>query len=533
MRQSLSCLTLYGCLTAEVWNPRAFAADQPQWGEAWSRNMISTERGLPESFDPKTGRNLKWTAKLGTQTHSTPIIAGGRVYIGTNNGEPRDPKHQGDRGVFLCLDEETGRLRWQLVVPKRDEDAYMDWPNMGMSSTATVEDDRVYLVDNRGAVLCLDANGLANGNDGPFRDEAAYMTPPSTNGTPRQVIGAETRPEPLRPPADGKQLQPGPLDADILWKFDLVADAGIWPHDAAHSSILIHGNYIYLNTANGVDNTHKRIRAPDAPSLIVLDKHTGRLVARDDEHLAPEVFHNTWAAPSLAKVDGRPLIFFCGGNGVVYAFEPVARSLRGNEAATLPVAKLKKVFQFDFDPNAPKTNVHRYSSNRRESPSNIYGMPVFDRDHLYVAGGGDLWWGKNEAWLKCIDATKTGDITTNGCVWSYPLAKHVMSTPAVMDDLVFIADCGRTFHCVDAKSGQPLWTHEIKGEAWASPLVADGKVYLGTRSGSFYVFAASREKKVLAELELGNPISATATTANGVLYVATMRDLYAVQKQPK
>ena len=198
-------------------------------------------------------------------------------------------------------------------------------------------------------------------------------------------------------------------------------------------------------------------------------------------------------------------------------------------AATEPVAKLKNVFQFDCDPTAPKTDVHKFNSNRRESPSNIFGLPVFLRDRLYVAGGGDLWWGKNEAWLKCIDATKTGDITSNGLVWSYPLEKHVMATPAVQDGLVFIADCGRTFHCVDAKTGQRLWTHEIKGEAWASPLVADGKVFLGTRSGSFYVFAANSEKKVLAEVELGNPISATATAANGVLYVATMSDLFAVK----
>jgi outer membrane protein assembly factor BamB len=60
--------------------------------------------------------------------------------------------------------------------------------------------------------------------------------------------------------------------------------------------------------------------------------------------------------------------------------------------------------------------------------------------------------------------------------------------------------------------------------------VADGKVYLGTRSGNFYVFAASRERKVLAELELGTPISATTTAANGVLYVATMTHLYALKE---
>ena len=523
------------CLAAGVLS--ALAADQPQWGQAWSRNMVSAERGLPDSFNPKTGANIKWAAKLGTETHSTPIIAGGRVYIGTNNQEPRDQKHQGDRGVLMCFDEKTGNFLWQLVVPKREEDPYFDWPKTGISSPVTVEGDRVYLVGNRNEVLCLDARGMANGNDGPFLDEAAYMSPPTNSGAPpKYVIGAEIAPEPHRPPPKPDQLQPGPTDADILWTFDLVAEAGIWPHDGAHGSVLIHGDYLYVNTGNGVDNTHKRIRRPDAPSLIVLDKRTGKWIARDDEHIGSNVFHATWCSPSLAEVNGRPLIFFAGANGVVYGLEPVSSKPPPGE-----VLKLKKVFQFDFDPTAPKENVHKFNSNRREGPSNIYGMPVFHENRLYVAGGGDIWWGKNAAWLKCINvvaltrpsATLSPSDGERGLIWSYPLEKHVMSTPAVSDGLVFIADCGRMFHCVDAKTGQPLWTHEIKGEVWASPYVADGKVYLGTRSGNFYVFAAQREKKLLSSLELGTPISATTTAANGVLYIATMSDLYAVQSNTK
>jgi len=508
------------CLAA---NPSE-ATDQPQWGEAWSRNMVSHERGLPESFDPKTGANIKWRAPLGTETHSTPIVSGGRVYIGTNNGEPRDPKHQGDRGVLMCFDERDGSLLWQLVVPKREEDPYHDWPKTGISSPVTVEGDRVYLVDNRGVVLCLDARGLANGNDGPFRDEGAYLTPRGTN-------------------APAQPVQPGPLDADILWACDLTREAGIWSHDAAHSSILIHGEQLYLNSGTGVDNTHKRIRTPDAPSLIVLDKRTGRLLARDDEPIAPDIFHCTWSSPSLGEVHGQPLVFFAAGNGVVYAFEPITRNSRSGDAPisgaqaepnrASTATKLKKVWQLDFDPAAPKKDIHRYSTNRREGPSNVYGMPVFDGNRLYVAGGGDLFWGKNEAWLKCIDATKRGDITTNGLLWTYPLEKHVLSTPAIYQGLVFIADCGRKFHCLDAATGRALWTHDINGEAWASPLVADGKVYLGTRSGQFLVFAASKEKRVLSTTELGNPISATATAANGVLYVATMKELFAVSKPGK
>src|SRR5688500_13570175 len=190
-------------------------ADQPQWGHAWTRNMVSNERNLPAKFETKSGLNIKWSARLGTETHSTPIVFRGRVYIGTNNGEPRDPKHQGDRGVLMCLEERTGKLLWQLVVPKREEDEFHDWPKSGISSPVTVEGDRVYVVSNRGEVMCLDAAGLANGNDGPYRDEARHMT--LTNESP---------------------LALGPLDADILWLFDLTSGAGIWSHDAAHSSIL-------------------------------------------------------------------------------------------------------------------------------------------------------------------------------------------------------------------------------------------------------------------------------------------------------
>ncbi len=484
------------------------AADQPQWGQAWSRNMVSGEHGLPESFDPETGRNIKWSAALGTEAHSSPVIAGGRVYIGTNNGNPRDPKHQGDRGVLMCFDELSGQFLWQLVVPKRDEDVYFDWPQSGISSPATVEGNQVFLVSNRGEVLCLDAFGLTNGNDGSFQSEGAHMTP----------RGASV------------ELTPGPMDADIVWLFDLTTGAGIWSHDAAHSSILIDGNYLYLNSGTGVDNTHKKIRTPDAPSLVVLDKRTGKLVARDYERMAPNIFHSTWCSPSLGDVNGRRLVFFGGGNGVLYAFEALSQTDPLRE--TGEALGLKKVWQFDFDPDAPKTNVHRFNTNRREGPSDFYGMPVFDHNRIFLAGGGDLWWGKNEAWLKCIDATKAGEVT-NGLVWSYRLEKHVMGTPAVVGGLVFIADCGRKFHCVDAETGKPWWTHDINGEAWASPLVADGKVFLGTRSGSFYVFAAGRDKQLLSTCELGHPISSTAAAANGVLYVATMTHLYAVQAAGK
>ncbi len=480
---------------------RAWSGDQPQWGERGSRNMVSRERRLPDAFDPKTGENIRWVIPLGTETHSTPIVSGGRVYIGTNNGNERDPKHRGDRGVLLCADEKDGQLLWQLVVPKREEDPYLDWPKTGIASAATVDGDRVYVVSNRGEVICLDARGMANGNGGPFSQEGAHMTP---KGDP--------------------QLEPGALDADILWIYDMVSEAGIWTHDGAHSSILVDGPYLYINTGTGVDNTHRKIRTPDAPSLIVLDKATGRLVARDQERIAPNIFHCTWSSPSIGTLAGRKVIFFAAGNGIIYAFEPVP-SIGLNAGSD---GALKKLWQYDFDPSGPKQEVHRFTSNRREGPSNIYGMPVFKNGRLYVGGGGDLWWGKNEAFLKCLNTVGAGDVTSTATVWTYPLEKHTLSTPAVHDGLVFMADSGKRVHCVDAFTGQPYWDHEANGDFWASPMVADGKVYIGSRRGDFLILGATKEKRLLASIEMGSPISGSATPANGVVYVATMTHLYAI-----
>jgi outer membrane protein assembly factor BamB len=498
----LRLATIALCLLPTVMH----AADQPQWGRAWSRNMVSTERGLPDSFDPDSGKNVKWVAELGTQSYATPVIAGGRVLIGTNNDKPRDPRHRGDRAVLLCLNESDGKLAWQLVIPKISEelgDPFLDWKGVGFASPPTVEGDRVYTLTNRGEVVCLDLKGMANGNSGPFTDEGRHMTP----------RGREP-------------IVPGPNDADILWICDLVKEVGVHTHDQVQGSILIRGGVLYVNSCNGVDGTHRKIRSPDAPSLVALDKRTGRVVGRDDLHLGPNTFHVNWCSPSLGELAGKPTIFFGGGDGVCYGLEPLGDVV--SPSANPPIATLKNVWKFDPDPTGPKENVHRYVTNRRESPSVILGMPVVENGRMYLTSGGDPWWGKLRGALKCVKLDGAGDVTSSAEVWTYPLPRETCSTPAVNDGLVYVTDVGGTLHCVDAATGKSRWTHKCVGEFWASPLVADGMVYVGTRRGHFSTFAEGREKKLLSEVELDAGINGTAVAANGVLYVPTMTKLYAV-----
>ncbi len=476
------------------------AADQPQWGERYTRNMLSAETGLAAAFDPATGDHILWSASLGGGSYSSPIIAGGKVFIGANNTDPRDTRHQGDRGVMLCLNERDGGLCWQLVVPRTGGDDYLDWPGIGLCSEPTVEGNRVYTMTNRSEVVCLDLNGLSDGNDGPYTDEARHMAP-----------------------ADRPAMELGPTDADIVWLYDMRAGVGVYPHDSQHVSILVDGDYLYLNTGNGVDNTHVKIRAPEAPSLIVLDKKTGKLVAKDGEGIGPRIFHCTWSSPSVAEVSGRREVFFGGADGVVYAFNALPPKMP--EAPET----LERAWRFDCDPAGPKENVHSYSKNTHEGPSEIMGMPVFHKDRVYVTVGGDIWWGKHQAWLKCIDATKTGEVTETAALWSYPLERYSVATPAIVNGLVFVTDGKGALHCVDADTGQAYWTHDVGNSIWGSALVADGKVYVGARDGVFMVFAADKTKNILFTTKFPDEINGTPTAANGVLYVPTLNRLYAVK----
>jgi len=505
-KTSLSRLIPAAVLAAGLLVGVAGAEDQPQWGRRYSRNMVSDEKNLPATFDPATGKNVKWIVPLGKRAYATPTVACGKVFIGTNNDRPRDPRRKGDAGVIMCLAEADGKLAWQLVVPKLSDDIGKDLPRLGMSSPPTIEGDRVYVVTNRAEVLCLDINGQADGNDGPFKDEGKLMLSSGPD-----------------------QAAPGKTDADIIWRFDMQARVNVWPHDAAHCSILILGKHLYINTGNGIDSTHKRIPSPGAPSLIVLDKATGKLVARDGEGIGPRIFHCTWSSPALGEVGGKQLVVYGGADGVVYAFRPV----KPDWGPAKKPATLRRVWRFDCDPTAPKENIHSYFSNYTEGPSTIHGMPVFLDGRVYVAVGGDFWWGKRKTWLKCIDASKTGDVTKTAQVWSAELSRTCTATPAVHDGLVYIADLGKKVHCINAATGKSVWTHQTKGRIWASVLVADGKAYVGTLRGDFWILAAGRTKKVLGMVQLDSSIYATATPANGVLYVATMNKLYALAKSAK
>jgi outer membrane protein assembly factor BamB len=506
---ALSSALLAGAFLAAASLPSASAGDWPQWGGQNGRNMFSAETGLPDKFDPgklkkgteeidmTTTKNVKSVSKIGSQGYGNVTVAGGKIFVGTNNDVPRDPQHQGDRSILMVFDEKTGEFLWQLVVPKLASGRVNDWENLGLFSSPNVEGDRVYIVTTRCEVMCLDVNGLANGNQG-FDKEAQYVTGPG------------------KPPA-----KIGPKDADIIWKYDMMDELGVFPHNASNCSVLLVGDILYACTSNGQDWTHSNIPSPLSPSFIALNKKTGEFLGEDDAQIGARIFHGQWSSPSSGNVNGRELVFFGGGDGVCYAFD--AKPVKGDDTSYL-----KKVWWFDCNPPEYKMKDGKpIKYPAAEGPSEINSTPVFYKNRVYVAIGQDPEHGEGIGRLVCLDATKTGNITKAGPIWDYRGIHRSISTVSISPDgLLFIGDFSGFVHCLDAETGKVHWVHDMKAHMWGSTMVADGKVYVGDEDGDLVVLAASKEKKVLSESNLGAPVYSTPVVANGVVYIASNTHLY-------
>ena len=197
----------------------------------------------------------------------------------------------------MCLDEKTGELKWQLVIPKLGAGKVSDWEYIGICSSAAIEGDKVYVVTNRCEVVCLDINGLADGNDGPFKDEAAYV-----------------RPKGLK-----DELNPK-LDADILWMYDMRDELGVFPHNVTSSSPVIVGDNVYVATSNGVDWSHTNIPSPLSPSWVALDKNSGDLVGEDGSGASQNALHAAWSSLTYGKVGKQEMLFWGGTDGFCYGY---------------------------------------------------------------------------------------------------------------------------------------------------------------------------------------------------------------------
>ena len=448
-------------------------ASWPMWGGHPDRNMVSNMKGLPVTWDVAKKQNVKWVAALGSQSYGNPVVADGKVFVGTNNEGMRDPKQGGDRGVLMAFRESDGEFLWQSTHEKLPAGRVNDWPYQGVCSSPLVEGKKLYYVSNRCELLCVDTEGFRDGeNNGPYKEEKAT----------------------------------GQFDVDILWKFDMIEEVGSHPHNMSNSAPVSFGDLIFISTSNGQDESHVNIPSPKAPSIVAISKTTGKLVWEDNS-VEDRILHGQWASPTVGKIGGVDQVVMGQGDGWIRGYEPLTG---------------KKLWEFDTN---PKDSVWPKTRNELISTAVIYD------DKVYIANGQDPEHGEGVGHLYCIDAAKRGDITTTGRVWHYDKIRRSISTPAIHDGLVYYPDFSGFLHCVDAKTGQALWVHDMLAAMWGSPLLVDGKIYLGDEDGDVVILQAGREKKVLAEMNMGSSIYSSPVPANGVLFISNRNQLFALAEK--
>jgi outer membrane protein assembly factor BamB len=445
----------------------------PMWGGAPDRNMVSPMKGAPIEWDVKTKKNVKWVAALGSQSYGNPVVAGGMVFVGTNNEAPRDPKQGGDRGVLMAFRESNGEFLWQQTHVKLESGRANDWPFQGVASSPLVSGERLYYVSNRGVLWCLDIQGFHDGeNDGPMTDEKLT----------------------------------GKTDADAIWAFDMMEEVGTYPHNLANSSPVAWGDLIFVSTSNGQDESHVNIPSPRAPAIIAVDKNTGKLVWEDNS-VEDRILHGQWSTPAVGTISGVDQVVSGQGDGWV----------RGYEAKTG-----KKLWEFDTN---PKESVWPRTRNE------IIATPVIHQDTVYIANGQDPEHGEGVGHFYAIDATKRGDITKTGLVFHFDKIRRSISTASIHNGLIYMPDFSGFFHCLDAKTGQEYWVHDLTSAIWGSAMTIDDKVYIGNEDGDIVVLQAGKEKKVLATNTMGSAVYGTVTPANNTLFIMNRNQLFAIAAQ--
>ena len=361
--------------------------DWPQWGGTRLRNNVPQVSGLPSEwnvgrFHRRTGEwdsseseNVRWIAELGSQTYGNPVIAGGRVFVGTNNGAGYLKRYpaQVDLGCLLAFDEATGKLLWQHSSEKLITGRVHDWPLQGICCAPLVEGDRLWFVTSRGEVRCLDTEGFYDGEDDgvvqaePARvadmvnsaDAEAYeaaleslrdgeFTPAirellAKHGEPVEGdVKVETVTENKAWKATGnfggvdrtlmiKQAGPNisffkalgvddKRDADTIWVYNMMGpEMQVSQHNMCSCSVTSLGDLLFVNTSNGLDASHINLPSPEAPSFFCMDKNTGEVLWTDASP-GENILHGQWSSPAVGVLDGVPQAIFAGGDGWLYSF---------------------------------------------------------------------------------------------------------------------------------------------------------------------------------------------------------------------
>ena len=288
-------------------------------------------------------------------------------------------------------------------------------------------------------------------------------------------------------------------DGKLLWERSLAEDFGIvTTHGGRTVSPVVEGDLVIVSALTaGWGN-----QARGSQRFMAFDKKTGETVWVSSPGGRP--FDTTYAPPIVAAVNGMRLFIDGGGDGSVHA---------------LKVQTGEPVWKYEISKRGINTGVVLKGTTALVS----HGEENLDSSEMGL--------------LAAIDATATGNIGKDQIKWSVKGFIGEYSSPVIDGDRLYQIDNGSNLYAFDIASGKQLWKHNLGTIQKSSPVLGDGKLYVGTESGKFFILKPGPDRcEILDEDLLGSELAPEAVigsvaVSRGRVYLVSSDALYCIGKK--
>ena len=427
------CLTL---LLLGAGGSMAAAGDWAHW-RGPEQNGVSREKNLVDDWSFTDGKNVLWVSEIGGR--AAPIVLNGRVFLNCRTADDvNDPVEKiNAREQVVCWDAKTGELLWRDVFNVFQTD--IPAPRIGWASmVGDPETGLVYVHTVSSLFRCY---------------------------TP-----------------DGKVVWERSLNEE----FGQITGYGGRMHTPLIDEDRIIVSYLHQNWGE--------TGGPPKHAYYAFDKRTGELRWVSAPGGKPE--DTNYSSPIVAVIEGVRMLIGGNGDGGIHAIHA-----RTGEPL------------WGF----------------RMSKRGLNAAPVVDGNLVYISHGEDNIDTVKFGRIQCIDATGRGDVTDTHSVWRVDDIKAGYTGLLVKDGILYVvADTGKLF-AFDSKSGEQLWVKNLGTVGRGSPVWADGKIYVMEVNGNIHILKPSREGcETLSHVELRaangigtDEIFASPAIADGRVYFVT------------
>ncbi|QDV31754.1 outer membrane biogenesis protein BamB [Planctopirus ephydatiae] len=407
------------------------AGDWPHW-RGPEMNGISRAKNLPVTWSPD-GENVLWKNDE-LAGRSTPIVMNGKLYTLVRH-KPATPE---EAEKVICVDAATGKKVWENVFNVFESDV----PDTRVGWSSVVGDPHT------GKVFALGVCGLL------------------------QAIDAET----------GKTLWQRSMSEEYGM---LTTYGGRTNFPIVFEHLVIIGG-VLINWGENAQPAHR---------LMAFDQRNGELVWLVSTKLRPE--DTTYSTPTFAVIDGEVQLVLGAGDGSMYGFQPRTG---------------KQLWNYDVSPRGINTSPIVIGSTV------ICGHSDENLDDTKMGA------------LFAIDATKRGNLTKAGELWRNKEQYIGKCAPVVVGDRIYAIDDGGIFFVVDLKTGKLIGKQKIGTMARASAVYGDGKIYAVDATGRWFTFEPDEAKglKKVHSMRLDAEVNASPIIADGRLYVTTDTTMYCI-----